>query len=306
MKIRFLRLPATLLLSVMLLCAPGASSGEDNAAETLVPVDNAASLPSGTDSGSALAADIGKTAAVPSVADNTAPSPPAGDKAAAGDEEELREPNFGEAPPSPYTVSDPIEPLNRAFFVFNEKFYYWVAKPVAKGYNHVFNQDIRVSVRNFFNNLGAPARVANNLLQGEIRATGTELLRFAMNSTMGILGFFDVARDFGIEKREADLGQTLGKYGLPDGMYLVVPFLGTYTLRDGIGAFVDGFLDPVNYVDPWEAALGVRMYRTENSISLRLGIYEELTEPALDPYIAVRDAYIQNRIRVIRGKPTSE
>ena len=203
-------------------------------------------------------------------------------------------------------IADPIEPFNRAMFVFNDKFYFWVAKPVAKGYNHVLNEDIRVSVRNFFRNLATPIRVANNLLQGEFRATGTELARFAMNSTMGILGFFDVARDFGIQRKDADLGQTLGKYGLGQGFYIVLPFLGPSSLRDGVGRFGDGFLDPVDYINPWEAALGVAAYRSENDVSLRLGTYEKLKSLSLDPYIAVRDAYIQNRVNAVKRKPPAE
>ncbi|MBE0604438.1 MAG: VacJ family lipoprotein [Deltaproteobacteria bacterium] len=272
---------AALLLAALPLGAPAASlatdnvaAGTDNAAVLPPAADNASVLPAGTDNGAAVT-----------------------------EKEDFREPDFGEGSAPPATIADPIEPVNRAFFVFNEKAYYWVLKPVARGYNAVVAEGIRVSIRNFFNNLGTPARVANNLLQGNLRATGTELLRFAMNSTMGILGLFDTARDgFGIEQKDADLGQTLGKYGIGQGMYLVLPLLGPTTLRDGVGSLGDSYLDPVTYVDPWEAELGLRSYRAENDISLRLGMYEELTGAAVDPYISVRDFYIQNRAGVVRGK----
>ena len=222
------------------------------------------------------------------------------------DDYDFREPNFGEEPTPDIKIADPIEPLNRAFFVFNDKLYYWFAKPVAQGYSYVVNEDIRVSVRHFFSNIATPVRVVNTLLQGNILATGTELLRLVMNSTMGLLGFFDVAKDFGIEKTNADFGQTLGKYGIGNGMYFVLPVLGPTTLRDGIGSIGDAFLDPVMYITPWEASAGVNFYRTENSISLRIDTYEELTGAALDPYIAVKDAYIHNRLKAIRGRPVSD
>ena len=268
----------------------------DNVTESAEEMDNAVELVTETNTDTLSA-------------DNVALINPASDNTASLEEEEdyeFREPNFGGEPTPHLSVADPIEPLNRAFFVFNDKLYYWVAKPVAQGYSHVVNEDIRISVRNFFSNIGTPVRVVNTLLQGNLCATGTELLRFVMNSTIGILGFFDVARDFGIEKTNADLGQTLGKYGLGNGMYIVLPIFGASTLRDGVGFIGDSFLDPVHYIKPWETVVGVSTYRTGNNISLQLGLYEELTGAALDPYIAVKDAYIQNRLKTIRGKPVSE
>lgn len=203
----------------------------------------------------------------------------------------------------PATIADPIEPFNRAMFTFNDKAYYWFFKPVAKGYNVVVPQVVRVSVRNFFSNLSTPIRVANNLLQGKFRATGTELLRFAVNSTFGIGGLFDPAYEgFHLEGKDADLGQTLGRYGLGQGMYLVLPLLGPTTLRDGVGRAGDLFLDPLSYIKPTEASIGVNAYKMENGLSLRIGDYEDLTEPALDPYVAVRDAYVQHRAGKVADK----
>ena len=209
----------------------------------------------------------------------------------------------GEVQSPPATVADPIEPINRAIFTFNDKAYYWFFKPVAKGYNVVVPQGVRVAVRNFFSNLATPIRVANNLLQGKFRATGTELLRFTINSTIGMAGLFDPAHDgFQLEKKDADLGQTLGRYGLGQGMYLVLPLLGPTTLRDGAGLAGDLFLDPISYIHPTEAAVGVSAYKRENNLSLRIGEYEDLTGSALDPYVAVRDAYAQHRAGKVGGK----
>jgi phospholipid-binding lipoprotein MlaA len=208
----------------------------------------------------------------------------------------------GEQPP-PATVADPIEPFNRAIFTINDKAYYWILKPVAQGYNFVVPQGVRVAVRNFFSNLATPIRVANNLLQGKFRAGGTELLRFTINSTVGFAGFFDPAHDgFHLEKKKADFGQTLGKYGLGQGLYLVLPILGPTTLRDGVGFAGDLFLDPVSYVRPVKLALGIDAYRWENNLSLRIGEYEDLTGSALDPYVAARDAYAQHRAEKVREK----
>lgn len=209
----------------------------------------------------------------------------------------------GEEPSPPATVADPIEPVNRAIFTFNDKAYYWFFKPVAKGYNVVVPQGVRVAVRNFFSNLATPIRVANNLLQGKFRATGTELLRFTINSTIGMAGFLDPAHDgFHLERKDADLGQTLGRYGLGQGMYLVLPILGPTTLRDGAGRAGDLFLDPISYIHPTEAAVGVNAYKSENDLSLRIGEYEDLTGSALDPYVAARDAYAQHRAGKVREK----
>lgn len=199
--------------------------------------------------------------------------------------------------PSP-SVWDPLEPVNRAIFVFNDKAYFWLMKPVAQGYGFVVPEPARVSVRNFFSNITTPIRFVNNLLQGRMRDSGTELLRFAINTTVGILGLFDAAKqDFHIDRREEDLGRTLGVYGLGHGVYIVLPLLGPSSLRDAAGLAGDSFLDPVNYLEDFEAVLAVKAFKAENEISLRIGDYEDLKASAIDPYIALKDAYIQNRAR---------
>ena len=193
-------------------------------------------------------------------------------------------------------VADPLEPINRVMFHFNDKVYFWVLKPVARGYRFVVPSDIRLVVKNFFFNLAAPIRVANCLLQAKGKAAAAEVGRFFINSTIGILGFADLTEnnpDF--NPPAEDLGQTLGRYGIGNGFYIVWPFLGPSTLRDSIGSFGDTFLSPIYYVQPWSVKLGIKAYEVVNETSFRIGDYEALKEAALEPYTSLRNAYIQNR-----------
>jgi phospholipid-binding lipoprotein MlaA len=209
------------------------------------------------------------------------------------------EPFPEEAPPP--SIADPIEPLNRVLFVVNDKAYFWVMKPLARGYRAVVPEGLRLSVRNFFSNIGMPIRFVNNLLQGKIRNSGVELLRFAINTTAGIGGLFDPAKnDFHLAPRDEDLGQTLGKYGLGHGLYIVLPLLGPSSLRDAAGLAGDSFLDPVNYAGDTEARVGAKAFKAENEVSLRIGEYEDLKKSAIDPYVAVRDAYSQYRAKQVK------
>ncbi len=193
-------------------------------------------------------------------------------------------------------VADPIAPWNRAMFHFNDKFYFWILKPFAKGYKAVVPRLARVGVRNFFNNITTPVRLANCLLQGKGEAAGAEISRFLVNSTVGVLGFGNPAKkDPWLNLREEDLGQTLATYRIGNGFYIVWPLLGPSTLRDSVGMIGDGFLNPVNYVEPAEAAVGITAYETMNETSFRIGDYESFKKAAIEPYEALRDAYIQNR-----------
>ena len=201
----------------------------------------------------------------------------------------------GEEADQEVSIADPIEPFNRAMFVFNDKLYFWLLKPVAKGYNAVVPEPARISVSNFFNNITMPVRFVNSLLQAKIKSAGIELARFTVNTLAGTGGLFEPAKEYDLLRQDEDLGQTLGTYGMGNAFYIVWPFLGPSTVRDSVGRFGDGFLNPVNYVSPAEAALGIHAYDRINDTSLRIGEYEDLKEAAIDPYIAVRDAYIQNR-----------
>lgn len=201
-------------------------------------------------------------------------------------------------------IADPLEPLNRIFFHFNDKLYYWALKPVARGYKAVLPEDIRIVVRNFFNNLLAPTSIVNNLLQGKVRKSAEELVRFVSNSTVGILGLGDFAQDvLKLDPTFEDTGQTLGYYGLGGIFFINWPVLGPSNVRDSIGMVGDYFLDPITYLDiKWQERLAIKAYDRVNRTSLTLGDYELFTETAIDPYIAVRDAFQQYRDGKINDK----
>ena len=199
-------------------------------------------------------------------------------------------------------IYDPLEPVNRAFFSFNDKLYFWVLKPVSTGYNKVVPEPLRENVRNFFYNLRMPIRGINCLLQGKIKGFGTEICRFLINTTLGVLGTADPAKIlFNIEGRDEDFGQTLGFFGLGPVIYIDWPILGPSSLRDTIGYAGDMYLDPLNYiVTQNKYNLSARGYNTVNRISLKTGEYESLKKAALDPYVSLRDAYYQYRKNMIR------
>ena len=200
---------------------------------------------------------------------------------------------------SEVSIPDPFEPLNRISFQFNDMLYVWLLKPVAVGYMAVVSQESRVCFRNFFENLIAPVRVVNCALQGKFKGAGNETVRFFINTTLGFFGFFDQGKDkFNIDKCEEDFGQTLGFWGMKPVFYLDWPVLGPSSLRDTIGFVGDLVLDFRTYLTRPIFAL-VRPFELENEVSLRIGQYEDLKEAAIDPYVAVRDAYDQYRTNKI-------
>jgi len=255
------------------------------------PVDGALS-----EKGTVLKAEVAPQAeAAPkdevTPADETAPK----DEISAKEEAEIEE------GAEELTIADPIEPVNRAMFQFNDKLYFWALKPAAQGYNAVVPQPVRVSVKNFFKNVTMPVRFINSLLQGKFKGAVDELTRFGINTTIGLVGFFDVAKSrFDLMPQERDLGQTLGVYGMGGMMYIVWPFLGPSTVRETIGLAGDSFLDPFSYIEPFEAALGVNAYEKLNKTSLTLGDYEDMKAASVEPYIGVRDAYVQYRRGLIK------
>jgi phospholipid-binding lipoprotein MlaA len=193
-------------------------------------------------------------------------------------------------------IADPLYPWNIAMYHFNDKLYFWVLKPVAKGYSSVFPEDIRIAAGNFFYNLLTPVRFVSDVLQFKMKNAGNELVRLVYNSTAGVFGLVDAAKtDFNISRHDEDLGQTFGTYGIGHGFYIVWPFIGPSSLRDTVGLVGDAFLTPVYYVTPWEASMGIEAYDRVNDTSLHIGDYEDLKEAAVDPYVAIRDAYTQHR-----------
>ncbi len=192
-------------------------------------------------------------------------------------------------------VYDPFETFNRGVFWFNDKLYFYALKPVAKVFRNV-PEPVRASTSNFFSNLTTPIRFVNALLQGKINDAGNEMGRFFINTTVGIGGLFDPAHKYvKLKKKEEDFGQTLGVLGISPGPYLVIPFVGPLNARDGVGYIVDTITDPVGIV--WKGQDYYSAWVTEviNDVSLDKDTYEAITGDALDPYLFVRDAYMQNR-----------
>lgn len=194
-------------------------------------------------------------------------------------------------------ISDPLEKLNRGVFWVNDKLYFYLIKPIARGYR-VVPRPIRKSVGNFFTNLSTPARAANALLQLKFKDTGTELGRFVVNSTLGWGGLFDPAGySLDWQKKSEDFGQTLGHYGVGSGWYLVLPVLGPSSVRDGAGLLVDQVFDPTRYVKLKEGEYyALKVYDRINALSLDPDSYEGIKRDALDPYLFIRAAYAQHRL----------
>lgn len=196
----------------------------------------------------------------------------------------------------PVRVADPIEPVNRALFVFNDRLYFWLLKPLARGYAFVVPDPVRVGIRNALTNVAMPVRLVNSLLQGKVKGAGRELARFTINTTIGMGGLFDTAKnDWGIPASQEDTGQTLGAYGLGHGVYLVLPFFGPSSLRDAAGLGGDALLNPLSVLVDLPTAVEIRAGKAVNDTSLQMGEYEDIKAAAVDPYLAVRDGYIQYR-----------
>jgi phospholipid-binding lipoprotein MlaA len=198
-------------------------------------------------------------------------------------------------------VPDPLESFNRLTYKFNDDFYFYILKPVATGYRDIVAEPLRVSIKNFFSNLLMPIRAVNCLLQGKLDGFGTELVRFCLNTTMGVLGFGDPAKqEFGIGMRDEDFEQTLGFYGLGPGIYINWPIFGPSSIRGTAGLVGDYFLDPVYwFVEPTLSRVAIKGEDKVNGASLSIGDYEALKKAAFDPYIAIRDAYFENRKKKI-------
>ncbi len=239
------------------------------------------------DNADSAAAPADKKAADETVKEPAAPS--MGEEETSAPEAEGPEEAVEEKP-----IADPLEPVNRAFFTFNDRFYFWVMKPASKVYSAVVPEWGRVRVRNVFHNLAMPIRFVSSLLQLKVRTAAFELGSFMINSTWGLGGMFDIVKK-PYDIHDQDLGLAFGHYGVGEGFYIVWPLIGPSCLRDSVGLAGDSFLYPVNYVTPIQDLIAIRAYEQLNNTSLRIGEYEDLKASALDPYISVRDAYKEHR-----------
>jgi phospholipid-binding lipoprotein MlaA len=198
--------------------------------------------------------------------------------------------------------SDPWEGFNEVMFNFNrEVLDRYILKPAATAWDFVLPDPVQRGFHNFFDNLAVVRRFVNNALQLKFAGAGKEVARFAINSTVGLVGFIDVARDgFGIEQSDEDMGQTFGWWGAPPGPYLVLPFLPPLTVRDGIGYAIDSAMTPYIYFVPWYATVGGGAVNVVNERSLNLDRFERVAETTVDLYSAVRNAYLQRRAAAVR------
>jgi len=212
------------------------------------------------------------------------------------------QPNLTAAAPGDDFDEDPWEGFNEKMFNFNrEVLDRFVLKPIATGWDFVFPDLVQRGIRNMFDNLWVVRRVVNNTLQLKLAGAGTELARFTINSTIGVAGFFDIAKDgFGIEQKDEDTGQTFGTWGMGPGPYLVLPFLPPLNVRDGVGYAFDGAMFPGSYFIPWWGALAGTFTEAVNERSLNLDRFERVTESTVDLYGAVRNAYLQRRAAAIK------
>lgn len=199
---------------------------------------------------------------------------------------------------------DPLEPYNRGMYKFNKAFDDAVFKPIAKGYKAITPEPVDRGVTNFFNNIADVTSAVNNLLQFKLSRAGSDLGRVAMNSTVGIAGFFDVATNMGLPSYKEDFGQTLGYWGGEPSPYLVLPFLGPSTLRDTIGLGGDIVTDPLFSLERNTVYWGFVALDAVNTRADLLTAGKILEEAAIDPYIFVRDAYLQRRrSQIYDGSP---
>jgi len=197
---------------------------------------------------------------------------------------------------------DPWESFNEKMFTLNRNLDRYFLKPIAFVYNHIMPEPFQVMIANGFDNIKFVPRVINNLLQAKWGGAGREVGRFLINSTFGIGGLFDPAKDYwGIPKSSEDFGQTLGVWGSGPGPYLVLPFMEPMTVRDGVGKLVDSFLDPLTYFIPfiWDR-LGMKAGDIVNDRALNYDLFQGFEESVIDLYSAVRHGYLQRRERLIR------
>lgn len=204
-------------------------------------------------------------------------------------------------------AKDPIEGFNRAMYAFNDGLDKAVVKPVAKGYDAVLPNPVRTGVTNFFGNIADLFIGVNNLLQGKVSDGGGDLGRVAVNTTVGVLGVFDVASRMGLEKHEEDFGQTFGRWGMGSGAYVVLPLFGPRTVRDTGGLVLDVATDPVAYIDHVPTRNTLFTVRAINDRANLLPAEKVIEEAALDKYSYIRDAYLQRRRSLVYdGNPPRE
>lgn len=212
-------------------------------------------------------------------------------------------------------INDPLESVNRGIFSFNDTIDVNLLEPVARGYDSVMPQSIRTGVGNFFENLNYPQYLVSDLVQGKIGQVGLHTGRFLINSTIGLVGLIDVAKEFGLERHVEDFGIALAYHGMPSGPYIVLPIIGPSNLRDGFGMIVDTALNPLTWLTytelsagaQWGIQLGARGITLVHTRAGLIQAIETAKESSLDYYLFVQGAYYQHRHGLVTdGKDDDE
>jgi phospholipid-binding lipoprotein MlaA len=195
---------------------------------------------------------------------------------------------------------DHVERFNRSIYKFNTALDHAILRPVARGYVKVTPHPVRTGVSNFFNNLGYTKTIGNDIFQGHFRDFGSDIARLVVNTTVGIGGVFDPATRFGLEKHDRDFGQTLGKWGLPTGSYLVLPLLGPSDVRDGLGLIPDRFMSIEGQISDPVIQAGLTVGDKVNGRANLLP-FDKVIDTAYDPYALVRNVWFQRRYHKVHG-----
>lgn len=207
----------------------------------------------------------------------------------------------------PQTKQDPLENFNRNVYAFNDGIDKLLVKPVAETYKTIVPEPVDHGVSNFFSNINDMVVVANDLLQLKFKQAASDTGRFLLNSTVGLLGIFDVASELGLNKHQEDFGQTLGYWGINSGPYLVLPFLGPSTARDAVGLGADSLFDPLFYAGAQTFDPTYVTPYVVKGVDIRadlLGAEKILQVAALDEYSYIRDAYLARREYLVHdGRP---
>jgi phospholipid-binding lipoprotein MlaA len=207
---------------------------------------------------------------------------------------------------TPGEPNDPLEPINRVVFDFNQKLDRNAALPAASYYAETVPGSVRTHVHNVLSNLSQPVTAANYLLQGEVTLSGEAAGRFIVNSTIGVAGLFDVATDWGMPHRSRDFGLTLGNIGVPEGPYLVIPLGGSSAVRDLAGSYVDGYFSPLRYIGRFSGRNYVGLFKnvlgTVDNRSQNIETYREIERNSVDYYATMRNNYLQRRARLVEQK----
>jgi phospholipid-binding lipoprotein MlaA len=209
-------------------------------------------------------------------------------------------------PPGERDPRDRFERANRAIYRFNDALDRHVARPLATGYVKAVPRPVRTGVSNFFQNLGYPTVIVNDLLQAKLKSFASDTTRLVVNTTIGIGGLFDPASQMGLPTGDEDFGQTLGRWGMPSGPYMVLPILGPSTVRDTTGLVADQFTDPKNYLSNFYLSLSLTGLELLDRRAELLATDDVLAR-AYDPYVFMRNAYLQRReYQVKDGSPSAD